>query len=301
MSDKKKLNFEEQIEDMKKKGIQFHIISEEEALSFIQNNNYYFKLKSYAKNYDTYVKGNRKGQYIHLEFAYLRDLSIIDMGMRTVLLEMVIDIEHFLKTELNRVLSMDAKEDGYTIVSDFLSFRPQLSITHNKYTKSLVEKNEGHFAYWNFIEVLTLGDFLRFYKFYISRRYIKKVPADYKNKIHLFDSLRRLRNACAHNNCLMNNLRSDSITPTEYVASYLGSRTKTSNSRKLKHYFLHDFTAVLILYKILCRNEPMYYMKRKKLKKLIYCMKHNAHYYEKNSLIHSSFQFLETVIDNIFE
>lgn len=286
---------------MKKKGIQFHIISEKEALSFIQNNNYYFKLKAYAKNYDTYLKGNRKGQYIHLEFAYLRDLSIIDMVMRSVLLEMVIDIEHFLKTELNRVLSMDVKEDGYTIVSDFLSSRPKLSIAHNKYTKSLVEKNEGHFAYWNFIEVLALGDFLRFYELYISRRYIKKVPANYKNKIHLFDSLRRLRNACAHNNCLVNNLRSGSITPTGYVASYVGSRMKISNSRKLKHYFLHDFTAVLILYKMLCRNEPMYYIKRKKLKKLIDRMKYNEYYYEKNNLIQSSFKFIETVIDNIFE
>ena len=63
---------------MKLKGIRFTIDSEEKALSYLTQNNNYFKLRAYRKNY---VK-NRAGQYVGLEFAYLKDLAIIDMRMR---------------------------------------------------------------------------------------------------------------------------------------------------------------------------------------------------------------------------
>ena len=46
-----KLSIKNQIIHMKEeKGIKFNIINEEEAKEFLKNNNYYFKIKSYAKN-----------------------------------------------------------------------------------------------------------------------------------------------------------------------------------------------------------------------------------------------------------
>ena len=73
---KPKLSIDEQISYMRdKKGIKFNIITEEEAIDFLHNSNYFFKLKSFCKNYD---KNNTTGKYIDLEFAYLRELSTID-------------------------------------------------------------------------------------------------------------------------------------------------------------------------------------------------------------------------------
>ena len=68
---------DELISHMKIKGIKFDIVKEE-AKIFLQNNNYYMKLASYRANYD-----NRKsnGEYINLDFAYLRELSTIDMHL----------------------------------------------------------------------------------------------------------------------------------------------------------------------------------------------------------------------------
>ena len=60
---KKKLTIDEQIEDLKKKGVTFEIMCEEDAKKFLRYNNYYFKLKSYAKNYPINPKN---GKYVNL-------------------------------------------------------------------------------------------------------------------------------------------------------------------------------------------------------------------------------------------
>ena len=68
---------DELISHMKIKGIKFDIVKEE-AKIFLQNNNYYMKLASYRANYD---KRKSNGEYINLDFAYLRELSTIDMHL----------------------------------------------------------------------------------------------------------------------------------------------------------------------------------------------------------------------------
>ena len=59
-----KLTIEEQIADMKSKGILFSETNEADAKRFLKNNNYYFKLKAYERNYDKYSSTSKKGQYI---------------------------------------------------------------------------------------------------------------------------------------------------------------------------------------------------------------------------------------------
>ena len=51
----------------RKKELLFEIMSEEEAKKFLRYNNYYFKLKSYAKNYPINPKN---GKYVNLDFFY---------------------------------------------------------------------------------------------------------------------------------------------------------------------------------------------------------------------------------------
>lgn len=48
---------------MKSKGIKFNIFDEEKALHFLEFNTYFFKLKSYAKNYEKYLRGENCGKY----------------------------------------------------------------------------------------------------------------------------------------------------------------------------------------------------------------------------------------------
>ncbi len=67
-----KLTVEEQLQDMVDKNIQFELYSKEDAIKFLKYNNYYFKLKSYAKNYN--INPHTK-KYYNLDFAYLVELS----------------------------------------------------------------------------------------------------------------------------------------------------------------------------------------------------------------------------------
>ncbi len=58
---KEKLSTQEQIEHMSTKGITFNLASKNDALSFLEESNYYFRIKSYAKNYQKYNKTEKKG------------------------------------------------------------------------------------------------------------------------------------------------------------------------------------------------------------------------------------------------
>ena len=71
---KKKLTIDEQIEDLKKKGVTFEIMCEEDAKKFLRYNNYYFKLKSYAKNYPINPKNGLKQFLIHSVTHYITGL-----------------------------------------------------------------------------------------------------------------------------------------------------------------------------------------------------------------------------------
>lgn len=82
MGQKIKLTIKQQVEYMENKGIAFTIVSKQEAEDFLRNNNYFFKVKAYAKNYDKYTRGEKTGKYLNLEFAYLKELSVLDYHIR---------------------------------------------------------------------------------------------------------------------------------------------------------------------------------------------------------------------------
>lgn len=122
---KEKLTVEQQIQHMKSKGVQFNIVSEKEAISYLTNNTYYFKIKAYAKNYDKYRTTEKAGQYVNLEFAYLKDLAIIDMLLRHYILKTSVDLEHTMKTRFLRDFN-NSEDDGYRLVQMFLDENPSI-------------------------------------------------------------------------------------------------------------------------------------------------------------------------------
>lgn len=82
---KPKLTSEEQINHLKEKGVKFSLCTEEEAQNYLDYNNNYFKVSSFRKNYSKIPYGNNTGMYKNLEFEYLKDLAIIDMTLRYII------------------------------------------------------------------------------------------------------------------------------------------------------------------------------------------------------------------------
>ncbi|MEY8460677.1 Abi family protein [Eggerthellaceae bacterium 24-137] len=207
----------QQVEHLKQKGVRFEKISEEDARTYLERNNNFFRIRSYRTNFEKVAEGARADQYVNLDFKMLIDLSIIDMLLRNELLPMTLDIEHFAKVNLLGEIERHG-EDGYSIVEDFLAEadrtdsrgkirnRTKDEIERGQssaYTSGLLEKHPEHdYPVWVFMELVSFGAFLRFMKFCADRFGDKRLRDDY----YLLQNVKALRNACAHNSCVLNNM-----------------------------------------------------------------------------------------------
>ena len=173
---KPKISIPEQVEYMKNNcGIKFDICSEEDAKNFLEQSTYFFKIKAFAKCFNKY---GEPPKYINLDFAYLVELSTLDMLLRKITLSMALDIEHFLKVKLIKHLSANNSENGYEIVESYFTLHPtscdEIGIhdrikakSKNSMCADLVNKLEKDgYSLWNTIEVMSFGDFIQLFKIY---------------------------------------------------------------------------------------------------------------------------------------
>lgn len=185
---------------IKRKGITFDLCSEEEAIKFLNEDNYYLKVTAYRFNYPK----NNNNKYYNLDFFHLMELSILDEYLRLLLLKLCLHVEHSLKVHLlNHMEQIDV--DDYKIVDAFDAENPNAvkqvqNIKETSYAYNLIEKFEGNFPIWVLIEFVSFGDLLKFYRFYGKYYNYEPVDPDF------LDYIRNLRNACAHNGNLIHDL-----------------------------------------------------------------------------------------------
>ena len=309
---KEKLSIEKQIEHMKSKGIKFNIENEAFAAEYLSNNTYYFKLKAYEKLYNKYTTGDNAGQYVNLEFAYLRDLATIDSLLRKKILSIAIDVEHYLKVKLLKDFS-NSPEDGYEIISAFenidpVHFKNEIETKLKGRTCSdLVEKYKDCFAIWNFVEIIGFKDFRELYSLFYCRNSeqfcSRKNKENFKGEYYYFiNPVRILRNAAAHNNCLIIGLNKpqDNYFNFEYrVSAFLGEKgiKNASLNKQLSKPIIHDFCVLLYLYSRIAPQRAQAHTFQEL--KSLFCgriVKHRE-YYRNNSLICSAYEFMCKVLD----
>lgn len=301
-----KLTISQQVAYMRDvKGIKFTIVNEEQAERFLQDNNYYFKVKAFEKNYSKYSHGENAGKYCDLEFAYLQELSTLDMYLRAIILSMTLDIEHYLKVQLLKDISNDPHENGYAIVDEFMSMHPLVSQTidrkaRNSYCEELVHKYSHQFAAWNIVEVLSFGDLLDLCDTYYYKQNAAKI------RVGNFRIVKFLRNAAAHNNCLINNLADNSgigfsqnREANNFVAS-IGEISAKVRGKKMGNRFIHDFVVMLCCFRDIVSSPGVRCHQLKNLKDLIdnRFIKHRD-YFTDNALLCSNYSFIKKVVDKI--
>lgn len=299
---KNKLSIDEQIEHMKENGITFNLYNEHEAKEFLRYSNYFFKVKSFSKNFQ---KNN--GKYQNLEFAYLKELALMDTLLRDIILELSLVIEHILKVKLVEHLTNNNKEDGYQIVKDYLSNRhnnePSIFKRYNQsrknvdfYTRGIMDKYyKYNFPAWAFIEILTFSELLNFLKFY----YDKYDETSFKTLNSLLYNVRKLRNVSAHNNCFLNNLENnEELNPTRRLKTKVKSLDFSNTySNETINYFLkspviHDYASVLIVFNILCIGAMKDKIKQEKTKYSVERLEKHLDYFDKNSNLGKKLYFI---------
>ena len=303
---KQLLSIEELIQHMKNRGITFNEISENDAKQFLQNNNYYMKLAAYRANYDKCDTGKRQGQYKKLDFGYLKELSTIDMYLRYIVMDMCLDIEHVIKVRLIKNITNNPSEDGYDIVRKFIDQDDNLRILKNirshksdEYCKDLIEKYYPYFPVWVFVELISFGDLLYFCSFYEKIYGVQII----NNK--LMNTVRDVRNAAAHSNCLLNKM-TEKIDSTKQVNNEISSFiigmkniSKTSRVNNLSYKFTNSFVTVLYVYDSLMNEIP----KQKRYKEIQEFMNgrvvKNKQFFQSNSKIIGVYNFHKKVIDNL--
>ncbi len=324
---KHKLSFNERIEHMHNtKGIAFSIVNKTDAHVFLSNHNYYFRVKSYAKNHEHYSDENseQRGKYIDLEFAYLKELSILDMHFKNITHKILTAIEHYTKIFLLKSFEED-NEDGYKIVKDFFNHYK----SHNNHILSRIVQNKNgycgdlirkccptspvtisnqKFALWNVIEVLSFGDLIKLFSFYV-----KNNSNHSKNTLHITNllwSARMLRNAITHDNCLLNSLKdgysNDNFTKNKQLNTFIQRQVPAistqTRKQQLSNPVIHDFVATLYLFNEIVTSEEVKRARMEELGSFIYkrCLLHKG-YFGQNTIIISNYCFIKNFVDFQFK
>ena len=306
----------EQVDHMSAKGIRFELMTCEDAILYLEKNNNYFRLRSYRKNFAKVEEGSRKGEYANLDFKMLVDMSIVDMILRSEMLILTLDIEHFAKVRLLSRIE-DAGEDGYAVVSDYLRSRDEkrsdgtvVNLTKAEISRGssspyvsglLVKYPDFEFPAWAFMEVISFGTFCHFYRFCGQRFEDKEMGRGF----YLLMSAKELRNACAHNSCILNDLSPDESGPSLgfAVSKALGRVPgvgKNQRQNKMRNPRLRQIATTLYLHKELA-SEGVRTNRTQSLHSFTSRMLKHVDYYEATAMqIASTFSFLSAVVDAWF-
>ena len=301
-----------QVAHLKGKGVRFELISEQEAEAYLTRNNNYFRLRSFGTGFPKVEGGSRAGKYVNLDFKMLVDLSIVDMLLRYEMLPMALDIEHFTKVGLlGRIAGMG--EDGYAVVADFLASYDRVHADgsvgnrlkseiekgrSSSYVAGLLERYPNHgYPVWAFLEVLTFGTFLQFYRFCADRFANREM----RNAYYLLQAVKGLRNACAHNNCILNDLASGTakhnVQPAVSQAlARIGGIGAGTRKSKMSNERVQQITTTLYVHQVSV-SDGVRKSRSKSLHEFVGRMNRHAGYYRGNLQVSSAFGFLSKVID----
>ena len=304
---------------LKQKDIKFEKISESDAEKYLRDNNNYYNVTSYKHNFLKYPSpaGEKEGLYQDLDFAYLKDMSIIDHRLRLVLFKMIIDIEHYLKIRILNIIETIDEEDGYRIVNMFLDkdfndekfpkrvhtsiFKKVGSDYYNKiFSKYDIDKDKKleNIPIWEFLEIITFGELVNFYELFAKEYELKE---EIKN-IFILREIVKLRNAVAHNSSVLSDLdkKDNSFTPDFKIIKFLKECGigKETRSNKLSNSRIRQITYTLYMFNKIVTSEGIKKNINEDINELFFGrIIHHKEYYNNNELLKSVYEYFKKIIE----
>lgn len=177
-------------------------------------------------------------------------------------------------------------------------------INRNKrsiYCRDIIEKYEGNYPVWAFIEIVSFGELVGFYH-YCAKRYSDKEMIDDYYRLLI---CKKIRNGAAHSNCILNDLRphtAEHLTNKDIIKELIRIPYMNSNFRKnrMSNVRIQQIITLFYIHKKMVRSEGVALYESGELKKLMRRIDKNCCYYKTNTLIHGTFKFLGLVVDNWF-
>lgn len=310
----------EMVPYLKTKNIKFIECSEYDAENYLKENNNYYNITAYKNNFPKYPCGESVGKYIDLDFAYLKDLSIIDYRTRIVLFKMIIDIEHYLKIRILNSIETIEDEDGYNIVNLYMEHdyndekfpkRVHDSIikkVSNDYYKRIFSKYDvdkdkklENIPIWEFLEIITFGELINFFEFFTE-----EYNLDDKKYIFMLREINKLRNAVAHNSCVLSELdKKDNLHKFDTLIFEFMNEcgiSKENRTNKLKNSRIRQITYTLYMFNIIITSQGVKDNVKHEVSKLFYGrIILNRKYYNNNGLLKSIYQFFEKIIEKNYK
>ena len=311
------MKISEMVPYLKTKNIKFELISEDKAEQYLHDNNNYYNVTSYKNNFEKYmIDGVFINKYIDLDFAYLKDLAIIDHRVRLLFFKMIIDIEHYLKIRILNLIENIEDEDGYRIVNLYLEkdfndekfpkkvhnsiFKKVGSEYYQKiFSKYDIDKDKKleNIPVWEFLEIITFGELINFYEFFSKEYQLKK---EIKN-IFILREIVKLRNAVAHNSCVLCDLdkKDNEYAPDFKIVNYLNSCGigKETRDNKLSNSRIKQMTYTLYMFNEIVTSEGVKRNVITDLNELFYerIILHKE-YYNNNELLKSIYSYFDKII-----
>lgn len=299
---------EDLIEYMKGQGIKFKIWGEDSTIEFLNECTYYKKVSCYKKNFITY-KVDGKALYADLDFAYLKEISSIDADLRSIILTISLNIEHAVKVRIiNKCLEFEF--NGFDITEKFFEKYPVvknniLKYMHNSYCEELINAHKNRMPIWVVVETISFGDLCLLYKFMVDNEYFgDKTKAEIRDSVSILYSVHNIRNAAAHNHCLLKDLRySDNVSDvvhmiSKYVSEVAGI-SQSQRKKALKTKFYYDFTCLLYSIDYFMKSNKMKTKAKKNLDEFarVTAIRHKE-YFKNCNTIKNAYSFFTKILDN---
>ena len=314
------LKISDMVTYLKNKNIKFEFCNEQDAEKYLKENNNYYNVTSYKNNFVKYQCGELEGKYIDLDFAYLKDLSIIDYRTRLVLYKMIIDIEHYLKIRILNTIEEIVEEAGYNIVNLYMekdfndvkypkriheSIRKKVT---NEYYQKIFSKYDlnkdtkiENIPIWEFLEIITFGELINFFDFFT-----KHYNLDDNKYIFILREINKLRNAVAHNSCVLCELdkKDNKHSADTLVIGYLKDNGigKENRNTKLSNSRIRQITYTLYMFNIIVSSNGVKNNVRHDIAELFYeRIILNEKYYTNNELLKSIYKFFDKIIEKNYK
>lgn len=317
------MDVDQMVPYLKQKNVKFEKISEKAAKLFLINNNNYYNITSYKHNFKKYPSpaGKYEGLYQDLDFAYLKDLSIIDYRLRVILFKMITAIEHYLKIKILNTIENIKEEDGYRAVNLYLEYDFHNKNFPQKLHKSILKKVGSEYyekifskydfdkdkkleniPIWEFLEIITFGELISFYNFYTKEYNLISENKD----IFILRDILKLRNAVAHNCCILTSLdtKNNHFPPAYRIIQFLKSCDihKEMRTNKLSNSRIRQITYTLYMFNKIVTSEGVKNNVIEELNNLFYNrITQHKEYYDNNDLLKSIYSYFNKIIETHYK